>query len=56
VDPGTDNVKTFAVEYVFRVVQYTNGIVNVEKLKIVLDTFDVNPAHTIFVVTTAFEA
>ena len=35
--------------------QYTKGAVTVSKLKIVLDTLDVNPAHVKFVVVMAFE-
>ena len=45
-----------AVDAVLSVVHCTNGIVRVEKLNTVLDAFDVNPAQTKLVVTTAFEA
>jgi hypothetical protein len=46
----------FDVDATFKVVEYTNGIVSVSKLKVVFDTFDVNPAHVKFVVVTAFDA
>jgi hypothetical protein len=49
-------VMRLAVDAVLSVVHCTNGIVRVEKLNTVLDAFDVNPAQTKLVVTTAFEA
>ena len=53
VSPGSPVIVTtskLAVEETFRVVEFTNGIVRVSKLKIVLFVFDENPAATILVV------
>jgi hypothetical protein len=46
----------FAVADTLRVVEFINGIVNVSKLNIVLEAFEVNPAATIFDVVIAFVA
>ena len=45
-------VSRLAVLDTFRVVEFTNGIVRVSKLKTVLAELDVNPAATILVVVT----
>ena len=42
----------FEVEDTFRVVEFTNGIVRVSKLKTVLVELDVKPAATMLVVVT----
>ena len=59
VSPGSPVIVTtskFDVDATLRVVEYTNGIVRVSELKMVLVTFDVIPAVNRFVVVTAFEA
>lgn len=54
--PVSVTVSRFDVEATFRVVELMNGIVSVSELNTVLTAFDVNPAVTMFVVVTAFEA
>jgi hypothetical protein len=59
VRPGSPVIVTTSkldVDATLRVVEYTNGIVRVSELKMVLVTFDVIPAVNRFVVVTAFEA
>jgi hypothetical protein len=51
----SDTICKFDVEVTLRVDELMNGIVSVSKLKIVFETFEVNPAHVILVVVTAFE-
>ena len=49
-------VRTFAVEATFSVVEFTNGIVRVSKLKVVFVAFEVNPAQVTLVVVSALGA
>jgi hypothetical protein len=54
--PVNVTVSRLDVDATFRVVQETNGIVSVSKLKKVLVALDVIPAVYKFVVVTAFDA
>jgi hypothetical protein len=55
-DPCISTVTRFDVDATLSVVEYTNGIVSVSELKMVLVTLDVIPAVNKLFVVTAFEA
>jgi len=54
-EPVSVAICKLLVDETFRVVLYTNGIVNVSKLKFVFVVVDVNPEAIILVVVTVFD-